>query len=159
MIGDVHATTTTTTTTTPWPQRRTVGPVGTAARIAVGIGFVSLALLWNDPNWADVAVGLVVLPAVAVGLLGWRARRNPGRLDATGPVAHCVNAAVFTPLFLIPATSGGAFLFYGSSMLVAAARRSGGCEVTEIANVALGRDDQVGCVLFGPIDAVEAGRR
>jgi hypothetical protein len=31
--------------------------------------------------------------------------------------------------------------------------------VTEIANVALGRDDQVGCVLFGPIDAVEAGRR
>jgi hypothetical protein len=70
-----------------------------------------------------------------------------------------VNAAVFTPLFLIPATAGGAFLFYGSSMLVAAARRSGGCEVTAIANVALGRDDQVGCVLFAPIDAVEAGRR
>ena len=81
------------------------------------------------------------------------------RLDATGPVATCVNAAVFTPLFLIPATAGGALLFYGSSMLVAAARRSGGCEVTEIANVALGRDDQVGCVLFGPIDAAEAGRR
>jgi hypothetical protein len=158
MIGGMHATTTT-TTATPRPQQRGVGPVGTAARIAVGIGFVLLTLVWRDPNWADVAVGLVVLPAVAVGLLGWRARRNPGRLDATGPVATCVNAAVFTPLFLIPATAGGVLLFYGSSMLVAAARRSGGCEVTEIANVALGRDDQVGCVLFGPIDAVEAGRR
>ncbi len=157
MIGCVHATTT--TTATPRPQPRGVGPVGTAARIAVGIGFVVLALVWRDPNWADVAVGLVVLPAVAVGLLGWRARRNPGRLDATGPVATCVNAAGFTPLFLIPATAGGALLFCGSSMLVAAARRSGGCEVTEIANVALGRDDQVGCVLFGPIDAAEAGRR
>lgn len=157
-IGDVRATTTTTTTTTG-PQRRTVGPVGTTARIAGGIGLVLLAVLWRDPHWTDVAVGLVVLPAVAVGLLGWRARRNPGRLDATGPVAHWVNAAVFTPLFLIPATVGGAFLFYGSSMLVAGARRSGGCEVTAIANVALGRDDQVGCVLFAPIDAVEAGGR
>jgi hypothetical protein len=158
MIGGMHATTTA-PTATPRTQPRSVGPVGTAARIAVGIGFVLLALVWRDPTGADVAVGLVVLPAVAVGLLGWRARRSPGRLDATGPVAHCVNAAVFTPLFLIPATAGGAFLFYGSSMLVAAARRSGGCEVTAIANVALGRDDQVGCVLFAPIDAVEAGRR
>lgn len=79
-IGDVRATT---TTTTPRPQRRSIGPIGTAARIAVGIGLVLLALLWRDPSWADVAVGLAVLPAVAVGLLGWRARRNPGRLDAT----------------------------------------------------------------------------
>jgi hypothetical protein len=35
---------------------------------------------------------------------------------------------------------------------VAAARRSGGCEVTVIANAALRRDDQIGCVLFAPID-------
>jgi len=84
---------------------------------------------------------------------------EPGSSGRHRPGRALVNAAVFTPLFLIPATAGGAFLFYGSSMLVAAARRSGGCEVTAIANVALGRDDQVGCVLFAPIDAVEAGRR
>jgi hypothetical protein len=63
MIGDVHATT---TATTPRPQRRSVGPVGTAARTVVGIGLVLLALLGRDPNWTDVAVGLVVLPAVAL---------------------------------------------------------------------------------------------
>jgi hypothetical protein len=121
--------------------------------------FVAAALWWRDPNWADVVVGLVVLPAVAVGLLGWRARRRPDRLEAISPAAHCLNVVLFMPLFFVPATAGGAFLFYGVSMFVAAWRRSGGCEVTAIANAVLGRDDQVGCVLFGPLDAAEAARR
>jgi hypothetical protein len=94
-----------------------IGPVGVAARIAVGLVFVAAALWWRDPNWADVVVGLVVLPAVAVGLLGWRARRRPDRLEAISPAAHCLNVALFMPLFFIPATAGGAFLFYGVSML------------------------------------------
>jgi hypothetical protein len=136
-----------------------IGPVGVAARTAVGLVFVAAALWWRDPNWADVVVGLVVLPAVAVGLLGWRARRRPDRLEATSPAAHCLNVVLFMPLFFVPATAGGAFLFYGVSMFVAAWRRSGGCEVTAIANAVLGRDDQVGCVLFGPLDAAEAARR
>lgn len=41
-------------------------------------------------------------------------------------------------------------------MLVAAFRRSGGCEVTAISNALLGRDDQVGCALFAPVDLAEA---
>lgn len=151
---DMHATTGTDTTTLA--ARGTIGPVGIAARIAVGVGFLAIALLWRTPHWADVVVGAVVLPAVVVGLLRWGARRRPERLDATGPVAHVVNAVVFMPLFFVPATAGGAFLFYGVSMLLAAGRRSGGCEVTAVANAALGRDDQVGCILFGPIDAAEA---
>lgn len=137
----------------------TIGPVGVAARVVVGLVFVAAALWWRDPTWADLLVGLVVMPAVAVGLLGWRARRRPDRLEATSPAAHCLNVVLFLPLFFIPATAGGAFLFYGVSMLVAAPRRSGGCEVTAIANAVLDRDDQVGCVLFGPIDAAEASRR
>lgn len=36
-----------------------------------------------------------------------------------------------------------AFLFYGASMLLAAACRNGGCEVTALSNAALGRDDDV----------------
>ena len=138
--------------------RRAIGPIGIAARIAVGVGFLALGLLTQDPDWFDVVLGLVVFPAVATVLLGWRARRNPARLDATSPAAHCINVVAFLPLFFIPWTAAGAFLFYGASMLVAAARRVGGCEVTAIANVVLDRDDQVGCVLFGPIDAAEAAR-
>jgi hypothetical protein len=34
-----------------------------------------------------------------------------------------------------------------------------GCEVAAIANAVLARDDQIGCVLFGPLDAAEAARR
>lgn len=136
-----------------------IGPVGACARIAVGLVFVAAALWWRDPRWADIIVGLVLLPAVAVGLLNWRARRHPHRLEAISPRAHCLNVVLFMPLFFIPATAGGALLFYGVSMFVAALRRSGGCEVTAIANAVLHREDQVGCVLFGPLDAAEAARR
>jgi len=139
--------------------RHPIGPAGIAARAAVGAMLVALALIWRSPHWLDFALGLVVLPAVAIGLFAWRARRRPVRLDATGPVAHLANAMVFAPLFLLPATAGAALMFYGTSMLVAATRRSGGCEVTAIANAVLGRDDQVGCVLFGPVDATEAAVR
>ncbi|HZA87685.1 MAG TPA: DUF6410 domain-containing protein [Acidimicrobiales bacterium] len=76
-------------------------------------------------------------------------------MNATGPAGHLANALVFAPMLILPATAGGALLFCGSSMLVAAARRSGGCEVTVIANTVLGRDDQVGCILFAPIDLTE----
>jgi hypothetical protein len=102
-----------------------------------------------------VVLGLVVLPGVAIGLFAWRARHHPAYLNATGPAGHLANALVFAPMLILPATAGGALLFYGSSMLVAAARRSGGCEVTVIANTVLGRDDQVGCILFAPIDLTE----
>ena len=135
-----------------------IGPAGVSARIAVGLVFVAAALWWRDPTWVDVLVGLVVLPAATIAGLAWRARVRPARLDATSPTAHCLNIVVFLSLFFIPATAGGAFLFYGVSMFVAAARRAGGCEVTAISNVVLGRDDQVGCMLFSPIDNAEAAR-
>jgi hypothetical protein len=50
-------------------------------------------------------------------------------------------------------TSDATLLFYGASMLLAAARGYAGCEVLAVSNWLLRRDDQVGCVVFGPIDA------
>jgi hypothetical protein len=104
-------------------------------------------------------VGLVVLPHVIIGPLALRARIAERPLLATGSLGHLANAAIFAPLFAHPATAGGAFLFYGGSMLVAAVRRSGGCEVTAISNVVLDRHDQIGCLLFAPVDLAEARRR
>jgi hypothetical protein len=137
------------------PMRYPIGPVGIVARVAVGVILIALALFWSTPHWLDFVLGLVVLPGVAIGLFAWRARHHPTHLDATGPAGHLVNAMVFAPMLILPATAGGAMLFYGSSMLVAAVRRSGGCEITVIANTALRRDDQVGCILFAPIDLSE----
>jgi hypothetical protein len=136
-----------------------LGPIGVASRVVVGLVFVAAALWWREPTLTDVVVGLVAMPAVATVALALRARVRPEPLDATSPTAHCLNVVLFLALFFIPLTAGGTFLFYGVSMFVAAIRREGGCEVTAIANAVLDRDDQVGCVLFGPIDAAEAVRR
>ena len=136
-----------------------IGPVGRTARLGVGLAFVALALFWREPDWADPVIGLIAMPILVIAIASVRARRGPEPLRATGPVGHALNTAVFLPLFFLPATAGAAFLFYGVSMLVAAVRRYGGCEVTAISNAVLRRDDQVGCVLFAPIDAVESHTR
>jgi hypothetical protein len=57
---------------------------------------------------------------------------------------------------VIPYTAGGAALFYGATLLVAAWRGQRGCESTVISNLILRRDDQVGCVFFLPADEAEA---
>jgi hypothetical protein len=38
-------------------------------------------------------------------------------------------------------------------MLLAAARGAAGCEVLAVSNWLLRRGDQIGCAVFGPIDA------
>jgi len=43
--------------------------------------------------------------------------------------------------------------------LLAAARGYAGCEVLTVSNWLPHRDDQVGCVLFTPVDALARGRR
>jgi len=42
-------------------------------------------------------------------------------------------------------------------MPLAADTGSGGCEVTAVLNWLRGRDDQVGCPLFAPFDALDGG--
>jgi hypothetical protein len=143
----------------PSSPRCTPGPAGLVARVSVGLVLIYLAFFWNDPSWRDPVAGLVVVPAIVTGLLAIRARSSPEPLVATGPVGHLANTAVILAFVLNPATVGTAFLFYGASMLVAAVRRAGDCEVTAISNAVLGRDDQVGCPLFWPVDALEAATR
>jgi hypothetical protein len=136
-----------------------IGPLGIGARLIVGLALVGLALFWRDPSWWDVALGLILFPVVVLALLAIRARATPAPLRATGPGGHLLNAAVFVPLLFFSGTAGAAFMFYGASMLVAATRRTAGCEITAISNTLLDRDDQIGCMIFAPVDIVEARRR
>jgi hypothetical protein len=131
-----------------------VGRAGVVARLTVGLTLLALAAFWRTPDWGDAAVGLVVAPAVVTAALWLRERCGAAPLRATGPLVHIANAVVLVALFFLPATAGPAFVFYGFSMLVAAATRSGGCEVTAISNALLRRDDQIGCPLFAPVDLV-----
>lgn len=156
--------------TVPVRRLRRIGPAGTAARTAVGTALVG-SVVWGhirsgvDP-WPWI-IGLGVFPAVITAWQAWRAQRVPARLVAlTGPIGHLATFGVFMVLYLtswyapaVSALSDAAMLFYGTTMLVAALRGYAGCEVLAISNWVLGRDDQVGCLLFEPVDRAERRAR
>lgn len=143
---------------------RQIGPAGTIARLLAGIALLSSVVIGHWANFwlLPWIVGLLAFPAIALGSHRLRSRYAPGRLMAIGPVAHVLNIAVFFALYLTPYyapalkfTSDAALLFYGASMLVAAVRGYAGCEVLAISNWLLRRNDQIGCLVFGPVDAIE----
>ena len=145
---------------------RRIGVAGTAARVVVGGALVGSVVQGHVSSgfhpWSWV-LGFAVFPAGLVGWQWWRARRGAGRLQASGPVAHLVNMGVFLALYLttwyapsLEVTSDAALLFYGASMLLAAMRGYAGCEVLAVSNWLLGRDDQIGCAVFWPLDQLES---
>lgn len=145
---------------------RAIGGWGTMARLLVGgymVGSVvvgSVAGTFRVESWA---LGLAVFPALALAWQVHRARRRPQRFVAlTGPLGHLLTLGLFLVLYgtawyaaSIAFVSDAALLFFGSSMLLAAARGYAGCEVLAISNWLLRRDDQVGCVVFDPIDRLD----
>ena len=142
-------------------SRRAIGPVGTLGRVLLGLVFLGGTVVAGTNGGLqlhEVALGLIAAP---VAMLGWqliRLRWTTERVDATGPVGFALNLAIGAPFFMAEPTRDAALLFYGGSMLLAAARGYAGCEILAISNWILRRDDQLGCVVFSPIDAVEARR-
>ena len=160
---------------------RRIGRAGTISRVIVALGLLYLALTHSGAligfkrpgsatyhltftsrglswglTWYDAVLGLVVFPALMV-VIGLAARRFSGpAIHFTGPLGLAINAAVIVALLANPYTAGGAALFYGITLLVAAWCGQPGCEATILSNLILGRDDQIGCPVFTPIDALEA---
>src|SRR5919106_4849880 len=142
--------------------RRRIGSSGTVSRVLVGLGLLYLALA-DGASWGlathEAMLGLVAFPAAMV-TLGLSARllgAGPVRFD--GPVGIAANTAVITALVLVDYTASAAALFYGTTLLVAAWRAQPGCEPTVVSNWILGRDDQIGCPTFTPIDEAETRLR
>jgi hypothetical protein len=138
---------------------RRIGPIGTATRL-IGAAVLLYLAFFDGASWGlewyDLAVGLGVLPAamIAFGLGARRYASGPVRF--TGSAGTTANCLLLIALAVNPYTAGGAALFYGATLLVAAWRGQPGCEGTVVSNVILGRDDQLGCPLFSPIDDAEA---
>ncbi len=134
--------------------------MGTIARTAAGLGLVYLGALKHGAiDWNAMVLGLILFPSVLLFWHRWRLRRTAAPLRATGPAALLVNHGVVVLLVILPSTRDAAALFYGASMILAAVRGYAGCEVLAISNWLLGRNDQVGCLLFSPIDAIESQAR
>ena len=156
---------------------RQIGAIGTAARIVLGLPLLLVGITGGRVSVMhghvgigfeplSVAVGLVGFPVVVLAWQWLRARSVPTRLQATGPGGTALNMLVLAALLLTPwyapplsFTRVAALVFYGASMLLAALRGYGGCEVTAISNWILGRDDQVGCLVLSPVDDLERRRK
>jgi hypothetical protein len=124
--------------------------------VAVGIAcLVFGGLVVGGIDWVALALGLAAMPALAVLAQLARLSNTQTTLHATGGLAFCLNLVIFGVLLVAPWTSHPTFVFLGASMLVAAWRGYAGCETLAISNRLLRRDDQVGCVLFTPLDRLE----
>lgn len=152
-------------------SRRRIGVLGTVARLGVGlalVGDVAYGHVSGTFRLLPWLVGLVGFPALVVAAHRWGARRVRRRIRAAGPLGHAVNVGILLALYLtwwyapaLNVTSDAVLLFYGASMLLAGARGYGGCEVLAFSNWVLRRDDEVGCLLFFPVDHLDdraAGR-
>lgn len=145
-------------------RTRRIGPLGTVSRILVG-GLMVGAAVAQQVGVGEWLLGAVVMPGLFLGWQSIRVRRDQAPIRATGPVGHLVTLVAFLIFYLTTfyappwsVTSGAALIFFGGSMLVAAIRGYRGCEVLAVSNWVLRRDDQVGCVLFSPIDRLESAR-
>jgi len=155
------------------PQSRQIGSIGTMARVVLGLLLLADGLVGGQVSViqgvvrtgfepSSVALGVIVFPVVLLAWQWLRTRRDSTRFQATGPVGTATNIIVFFALVLTPwyarplaFTSAAALVFYGASMLLAALRGYGGCEVLVVSNWILGRDDQIGCLVLSPIDSAE----
>ena len=150
---------------------RQIGPVGTMTRIAGGLAAIALPIALSGITWWDVATALVVLPlmamlaAAAVTAVYRRsavntARAGDGEAWIRSAVVLALVVGIGTPLtFVSPVDGTAIWIFIGLSLLIAAFRGDGGCEAVALPNALSGRRDPIGCVIYAPIDVVEARRR
>jgi hypothetical protein len=147
---------------------RDIGPIGTVSRAVGGLIAIAVPIALSGLSWWDVGAALVALPLITMALsalvtAGYErfapeslARRHsicsgPACVLVAGVVGVAIALSIVSPVNEVAIWS-----FFGVSMLVAALRGYAGCEVLAIPNAITGRRDQIGCVLYTPIDAAEA---
>jgi hypothetical protein len=150
--------------------RREIGPIGTAARVVGGVLAITIPIYLDGLGLWDLAAGLIGLPLLAAGALlvvraGYERLVEGGFAAQSGTCwgAACwilaITVAVFVPVaVLTPVTGNAIWIWIGASLLLAAAEGYGGCEILAFPNALTGRRDQVGCLVYTPIDKAEARR-
>ena len=144
--------------------------MGTVSGIIAGVAALVVPLAVWGATWWDWGAGIVGFPllAVAAGAAIAALDARAGSVDS-GPsgrmrwaaallVVGLVLGSATAITFVTPIDGTAVWIFVGISMLLAAAKGYGGCEVLAFPNAISGRRDTIGCVLFAPIDGSERGR-
>lgn len=142
-----------------------VGPLGTTARAIVGTCLVVAVWDLHGLRAWDVIGALTVMPAIAFlavlgvnGAVGTDIKRRARRpWSGVQIAAACIVIVAVIGLgtaltFVTPLDGGSLLLFFGFSMLLAAALGYDGCEVLALPNLALGRREAIWCPLYSPLD-------
>ncbi|MDE3132905.1 MAG: hypothetical protein KGL15_02435 [Acidobacteriota bacterium] len=147
---------------------RQIGPLGTLARVLGGVAAIAVPIGLAGLTVTEALVALIGLPLVALvaaPLTERCLRCAPRLLQPSGGACSgggCLLIAVLVlanDAMVAPTTANGNVtlsVWLGASMLLAAARGYGGCEVLALGNLLTGRRDQIGCLLYTPIDRAEA---
>ncbi len=147
--------------------RRDIGPLGTAARLLVGlllVGLIVYGQLASSGHLAPVTwvLGLLGFPTLVLAWHVWRSRRNPAPFSDTSPLSFVLSLVLPLAFYLtgwyvsvLWFTSDATLIFVGGSLLLAALRGSSGCEFLALSNWLLRRHDRIACAVFTPIDSLE----
>jgi multidrug transporter EmrE-like cation transporter len=148
----------------PWNGKE-VGPVGTIARVGLGLGLVGSVVqgqLSTHLAPAPWILGAIGFPAIALAWHAWRIHDRPAPFRDTSTLGVVLSIGLPVVLYLtwwyapaFSATSDATLIFLGFSMMLAALRSYGGCDMLATSNWLLRRRDQVACALFTPIDSLE----
>ena len=132
---------------------RQIGPIGTAVRMCVGAGLLIFGIA-GGPSLFEILAGFVLLPVaeMAILLIGRPPGSSPFHLY--GGLGYAVNFGTAGVLLAIWTTP--AMLFYGASILLSVVKGYARCEILALSNLLRGRDDQLACAVFSPIDAIES---
>ena len=150
----------------PRRSSREIGPIGTASRVVGGVVVIVVPLTVWGSTWWDWAAGLLGFPLLAAAAgtaVAALHTREPARSRQTGwglalTLVVVVLGSATALTYLTPIDGTGVWIFLGASMVLAAAKGYGGCEVLAFANAVTGRHDMIGCLLYAPIDTAEAMR-
>ena len=133
--------------------------VGRSSRLKVGI----LMTLEGARHLIDPSPGLpartagVVLGEIAIyTVLHLVMSRFFLRVNHCASMIVATTAVVLVFVFGGPAGSLGTLIFVGVSLVLAAIRAEGGCEVMTLPGMVLGNRTHLACVIFSPIDWVQA---
>jgi hypothetical protein len=150
--------------------KRLIGPLGTAARAGLGLVAIALPIAVWGIGWWDVGAALVVLPLLGAlltaALRPIYERYVPESLEraalgclSPGCVAPALVIAIAIGLSYVTPVDGTAiWTWLGASWLVAAVRGDNACETVALTNALAGKRGELACVLYAPLDAVEARR-